>query len=232
MRAKANNLRRQGASYGDISKALKISKSTAHAYCKDAEYVEPESEYIETERSEPPSTAYHEEILIQYAVAKNELEYLKRDKASLEREVYELKTENHKLSNEKRELMLDLKVADREKEIAVQLAILHYKENHSSGLGALKDPQVLNTIGNLGEMFLKAVMSARSRHENPVKANEREKMSEIKERVLEFMAFQIKPLTDNEADKLGWLMKNITENKKIEELFIAWSAPQKQENAG
>lgn len=215
------NLRRSGATYGSISKALGISKSTAHKYCKGISVNRYDAEPMSNERSKKRSfEAEYEDIRKLYAVANMKLEYLTKSNTSLEQQVYELRRENERFSKENSDLILNVRTADREKEIAVKQALLDYKTNNNSGLGALTDPQFMD---NLGKVLIAGIDLLKThKAEKRSTQNERNDLSQAKKGALDYFLSKLISLSDDQSNKLLWLNSVIIENNKIEECFVNW----------
>lgn len=162
------SLRKRGYTYGRISKIVGVSKSTAYEYCKGIGQIQTvnlqtfdtgfDEEYYQQKLKK------YEEREILYGIGKNELEYLKKDYARLEQDVYQLKKENELLFMENRDLNSRINTASRELEYAVKKAIVETKQSSLSGLGALADPQVINNLSDAilrGMQFWKTMQSSK-----------------------------------------------------------------------
>jgi hypothetical protein len=182
-------------------------------------------ETSEIEKTSPQHTVMSDpNITAQLLVLQAENKWLKSSHDRLERENSELRVNTEKLRIENNELTIRTSVADREKQLALQQQEI---SNKPKGLSGLAEPSAIKEIvSGLAEAVraFKGNDSGNNNSQNQLSGGNG--LSQAKQEVVDFFISKLgDTVTDEQANKIAFLLKTMIEKDKVDHLFSLWSEP-------
>lgn len=171
---------------------------------------------IETKKEMSDNNA----TLLKLAIAENQNGLLQSNLERLDKEVRDLRTENHQLRTQNTDLTIKVNTADKEKELAVKHSELSAAPK---GLGALASPDMVDKLmDGIGKIIGAYKGNSSESNNNNARI---EGLNDIQNEALDVIQSQLKTLDTDKVQQLTFIVKTLVEHNKITDVFTQWTTP-------
>lgn len=158
-------------------------------------------------------------------IIQNENKWLRDSHTKLERENSELRVHNEKLRIENNDLSIKNSVAEKEKSLALQQQEVL---NKPKGLSGFAEPEAFKELIAGVTTAIKA-WKGESSSVHPQLGEGVSGLSNAKQEFIQFVQGKISSgVSDEQSQRLAFLIRTIVDGKKIDYLFEKWSQPNNQ----
>lgn len=205
-------------------KVVMFKENYPAGFIKESEWSLPEAAEDEVKPQPVAPAKPHDKTMgeanldTQLILLQNENKWLKESHHKLERENADLRVFNEKLRIENNDLTVKVATSDKEKE----LALAHAQVSQKTGLGKIGSPdEIKDLMFGLAEMVrsFKGEPAA-----NQVAGTSGPAVSTLKQEAAQFYTMKLTEISDEQTQKLTWLMKTMIEKDLINKLYDNWTA--------